>query len=70
VSRDKSPDRSYLIPQLQKVPGPGKVHFNLFQYIEKVDTKSKVSFTMRPKTVDVIKKNFSYLNNPGPGVYQ
>lgn len=24
-ARDLSPDRSYLIPQLQKIPGPGKV---------------------------------------------
>jgi len=25
MSREKSPDRSYLIPQLQKIPGPGQV---------------------------------------------
>jgi hypothetical protein len=24
VNRDQSPDRSYLIPQLHKVPGPGQ----------------------------------------------
>ncbi len=24
---------------------------------------------MRPKTIDVIKKNFSYLKNPGPDAY-
>lgn len=26
VAREKSPDRSYLIPQLHKNPGPGQVH--------------------------------------------
>lgn len=45
-------------------------HLYLFQYIEKLETLSKVSFTMRPKTDDVIKKNFSYLKNPGPDSYQ
>ena len=28
LSREKSPDRSYLIPQLHKNPGPGKVNFS------------------------------------------
>ena len=29
LSRESSPDRSYLIPQLHKVPGPGKVQISL-----------------------------------------
>ncbi len=33
LSRELSPDRSYLIPQLHKNPGPGKVIFLfIFQY--------------------------------------
>lgn len=32
LGRDYSPDRSYLMPQLHKNPGPGKVILNLFQY--------------------------------------
>ena len=31
-SREKSPDTSYLIPQLHKLPGPGQVIHNLTQY--------------------------------------
>ena len=27
LSRQQSPDRSYLVPQLHKVPGPGQVNF-------------------------------------------
>lgn len=30
LGRDSSPDRSYLIPQLYKVPGPSQVKLNLF----------------------------------------
>jgi hypothetical protein len=30
----------------------------------------RVSYSLRPKTDDVIKKNFTYLKNPGPGAYQ
>ena len=32
LSREQSPDRSYLIPQLQRVPGPGKVKICLLKY--------------------------------------
>lgn len=35
LSRDGSPDRSYLIPQIHKNPGPGKVNFYLFSMIMK-----------------------------------
>ena len=28
TSRDRSPDRSYFIPQLQQIPGPGQVKNN------------------------------------------
>lgn len=45
-------------------------HIFLFQYIKKLETLSKVSYTMRPKTEDVIMKNISYLKNPGPDTYQ
>lgn len=34
-SREKSPDRSYFIPQLQKVPGPGQVFLYLCSIIMK-----------------------------------
>jgi hypothetical protein len=30
----------------------------------------RVSYSLRPKTDDVIGKNLSYLKNPGPGAYQ
>ena len=29
LSRDKIPDRSYLIPQMQRIPGPGNVIYLL-----------------------------------------
>lgn len=32
LSRDNIPDRSYLIPQMHKIPGPGQVRNYLFQY--------------------------------------
>lgn len=55
---------------MQKVPGPGKVSNILFQYIEKMDSKSTISYTMRPKTQDVIKNNLSCWKNPGPDTYK
>lgn len=33
-AREKSPDRSYLIPQIQANPGPGQVILTLFSTID------------------------------------
>ena len=63
LSRDKSPDRSYLIPQLEKMPGPG-------QYRDQFNAKMTISYTMRPKTNDFIEDKITFKNNPGPGAYQ
>lgn len=63
LSRDQSPDRSYLIPQLQKVPGPG-------QYADQFKTKMTISYTMRKKTDDFIGDKLTYKKNPGPGEYE
>lgn len=63
LSRDRSPDRSYLIPQLNKMPGPG-------QYENQVKTKMTISFSLRPKTYDFLEEKMTYKNNPGPGSYQ
>lgn len=30
----------------------------------------RVSFSIRPKTKDVVNDNLSYISNPGPGAYQ
>lgn len=62
LSRDQSPDRSYLIPQLNKVPGPG-------QYENQVNTKMTISFSMRPQVKDFIKEKITIKDNPGPGSY-
>ena len=35
TAREKLPDRSYLVPQLHKVPGPGQVIFERFSTIMK-----------------------------------
>lgn len=59
-----------LFHSFKKFLAQEKYHIFLFQYIEKLEALSKVSYTMRPKTEDVIKKNFSYLKNPGPDTYQ
>ena len=70
LSRELSPDRSYFVPQLQKIPGPGQVHFNFIQYENQVKTVMAQSFTMRPKTIDFVEDKMTYKKNPGPSDYQ
>jgi len=42
TARDKIPDRSYLIPQMQRVPGPGTV----FLYLLSMKMRSKSTGTL------------------------
>ena len=63
MSRERSPDRSYLVPQLNKVPGPG-------QYENQVKTRMYESFTMRPRTIDFVEEKKTNKKAPGPGDYQ
>jgi hypothetical protein len=40
------------------------------QYRNEKSTLSKISYTHRPKTIEVNKKNRSFLEAPGPGTYE
>lgn len=53
----------------KRFPDQELYYFFYSQYGGKLETFSKVAFTMRPKTEDIIKKNYSFLKNPGPGSY-
>lgn len=64
------PDNSYLIPQLQKIPGVGKVFNLLYKYDNQPAKNSDLSFTMRPKTIDMIDSHLTCKKTPGPGAYE
>ena len=40
------------------------------QYKKEKSTLSNISYTHRPRTIDVNKKNMSFWNSPGPGKYE
>ena len=69
LSRDGSPDRSYLIPQLHKNPGPGKVKILFIQYDNEKLEKNNLSYSMRPRTLDVFEKHNTAKHTPSPVVY-
>ena len=46
LSRDSIPDKSYLIPQLQKIPGPG-------HYENQKETRMTIGYSIRAKTADI-----------------
>lgn len=53
LSREKMPNRSYLIPQLHKFPGPA-------QYDNSIPNKMKISHSMRLRTKDFVGDRLSY----------
>ena len=65
LSRNQSPDRSYLLTQLHKLPGPG-------QYDNSVRPNMTIShnYSMRHKLKDFVGDELSYKKNPGPGTYK
>lgn len=69
LSRDRSPDTSYLIPQMQKIPGPGQVKKYLIKYENQKKTRMNTSYTMRPRTIDIFEHTRTNRKTPGPGAY-
>ena len=64
LSRNQSPDRSYILTQLNKLPGPG-------QYDNSVKPKMTISYSysMKQKLKDFVGDKLSYKKTPGPGTY-
>eukprot|EP00919_Chromeraceae_sp_WS-2016_P028818 GHVR01068248.1.p1 GENE.GHVR01068248.1~~GHVR01068248.1.p1 ORF type:complete len:123 (+),score=0.70 GHVR01068248.1:1158-1526(+) len=51
-----------MVPQLHKHPGPGTYEG------EKLAVRT--SYSMRPRSLDMIDNNLSYKQTPGPGTYR